>query len=264
VIIMVLIIAGGAVVGWLLYSHILDFLRHPYCSVPAKYRYSPQGAKSCVLIYHGVLEGFTTRLKVSFIAGAIITAPLWLYQIWAFITPGLHKNERKYTLTFIAASTFLFAAGVAAAYALLPKGLRILVSQSGSGTQALLTLGEYISFITMLLVVFGAAFELPLIVVMANMVGVLPARVLRRSRRVAIFLIFLFAAIATPTTDPFTMCAMAIPMVILYEIAVRIAVVHDRRKARREDAERAEAHLDDHVPSDIDPIPRQLDWSDST
>src|SRR5438105_2721211 len=94
VIFMLLIIAGGAVVGWLVYGHILDFLRHPYCSVPAKYRYSPKGAGSCVLIYHGVLEGFTTRLKVSFIAGAVITAPFWLYQIWAFITPGLRKNER--------------------------------------------------------------------------------------------------------------------------------------------------------------------------
>jgi sec-independent protein translocase protein TatC len=103
-----------------------------------------------------------------------------------------------------------------------------------------------------------------LLVVMANFVGVLPASLLRRSRRIAIFLIFLFAAIATPTTDPFTMCAMAIPMVVLFEIAVRIASVHDRRKSAREAVERAEEHLEDSVPSQVEPIPRSLDWSEST
>ena len=263
-IVIVLIIMAGAVLGWFLYPHTIEFLKHPYCSVPAKYRYTPSGTNDCALIYHGVLEGFTTRLKVSVISGAVFTAPLWLYQIWAFITPGLRENERKYTLTFIAASTLLFAGGVALAYFVLSKGLRILLEQAGGGTQALLTVGDYISFVVLMLVVFGSAFEVPLLVVMANFVGVLPASLLRKSRRVAIFLIFLFAAVATPTTDPFTMCAMAVPIVLLYEVAVRIAIVHDRRKARRRAAERAEEHLDDTVPSTIDPIPRSLDWSDST
>lgn len=263
-IVIVLIIMAGAVLGWFLYPHTIEFLKHPYCSVPAKYRYTPSGTNDCALIYHGVLEGFTTRLKVSVISGAVFTAPLWLYQIWAFITPGLRANERKYTLTFIAASTLLFAGGVALAYFVLSKGLRILLEQAGGGTQALLTVGDYISFVVLMLVVFGSAFEVPLLVVMANFVGVLPASLLRKSRRTAIFLIFLFAAVATPTTDPFTMCAMAVPIVLLYEVAVRIAIVHDRRKARRRAAERAEEHLDDTVPSTIDPIPRTLDWSDST
>jgi sec-independent protein translocase protein TatC len=264
VIIMLLIIAAGAVLGWFLYGHTIEFLKHPYCSVPAKYRYVPNSSNDCSLIYHGVLEGFTTRLKVSVISGMVFTAPLWLYQIWAFITPGLRRNERKYTLTFIAASTVLFAAGVTLAYVVLSKGLRILLEQAGGGTQALLTVGDYISFVVLMLVVFGAAFEVPLLVVMANFVGVLPARLLRKSRRIAIFLIFLFAAVATPTTDPFTMCAMAIPIVLLYEVAVQIAIVHDRRKERRRAEERAQEHLDDDVPSEIDAIPRSLDWSDST
>lgn len=263
-IIVVLIVIAGAVLGWFLYGHTIEFLKHPYCGVPAKYRYTPSGTNDCPLIYHGVLEGFTTRLKVSVISGAVFTAPLWLYQIWAFITPGLRKSERKYTLIFIAASTLLFAGGVTIAYIVLSKGLRILLEQAGGGTQALLTVGDYISFVVLMLVVFGSAFEVPLLVVMANFVGVLPASLLRKSRRTAIFLIFLFAAVATPTTDPFTMCAMAVPIVVLYEVAVRIAIVHDRRKERRKAAERAEEHLDDTVPSVIDPIPRKLDWSDST
>lgn len=263
-IVIILIIAAGGVVGWLLYGHTIEFLKHPYCSVPAKYRYVPNNSNDCALIYHGVLEGFTTRLKVAAISGAVFTGPLWLYQIWGFITPGLRKNERKYTLIFIAASTALFAGGVTLAYVVLSKGLRILLEQAGGGTQALLTVGDYISFVVLMLVIFGAAFEIPLLVVMANFAGVLSARVLKKSRRVAIFLIFLFAAVATPTADPFTMCAMAIPIVILYEIAIRIATVHDRRKARRIADERAEEHLEDDVPSRIEAIPQSLDWSDST
>ena len=204
------------------------------------------------------------RLKVSLTAGIIMACPVWLYQIWAFITPGLRRTERKYSLWFIFFSTVLFAGGVSLAYFVLAKGLRLVIEQGGYGTAAQLTVSDYISFVTLMLIAFGAAFELPLIVVMANFAGALPARVLKKTRRAAIFLIFLFAAVATPSTDPFTMCAMAVPMVILYEIAIQVATVHDRRKAARREAERAEAHLDDTVPSTIDPIPRSLDWSDST
>jgi sec-independent protein translocase protein TatC len=146
----------------------------------------------------------------------------------------------------------------------LAKGLNILLRASGNGVQAILTIPAYLSFVVLMLVVFGAAFELPLLVVMANFAGVLPSRLLRKSRRVAFFLIFLFAAVATPTTDPFTMCAMAVPMAVLYEVAVRIAIVHDRRKARRKAAEREAEHLDDDVPSRIDPLPSRLDWSETT
>jgi len=141
----------------------------------------------------------------------------------------------------------------------LAKGLRVLLGVAGSGTQALLTVDSYLSFVTLMLVVFGASFELPLLVVLANLAGVLPARWLRKSQRLAIFLIFLFAAVATPTTDPFTMCAMAVPMVLLFEGAVAFAVVHDRRKARRKAAEQQAKDAQIDVPARIDPIPRPLD-----
>ena len=262
----VIFVALGAVLGWVLYGHILNILRHPYCSVPAKYRFTPQGTK-CVLLSRGVLDGFTTRLKVSVIAGAVLTAPLWLYQIWGFITPGLRKNERKYTRWFVASSTILFVAGMSLAYVVLSKGLRILLEQSGYGTQAQLTISDYISFVTLMLVVFGAAFELPLLVVMANLAGVLSARVLRKSQRLAIFLIFVFAAVATPTTDPFTMIAMALPMVVLFEAAVLFAVVRERRTARRIAAAGPPDYTDDGVPSQLDPIPEPLrpdGWNDTT
>ncbi|HJQ43960.1 MAG TPA: twin-arginine translocase subunit TatC [Jatrophihabitantaceae bacterium] len=263
----VLFILAGAVLGWILYDHTLEFLKHPYCSVPTKYRFQPAGTQKCVLTYPGVLDGFTARLQISVISGAVFTAPLWLYQIWAFITPGLRKNERRYTIIFIVASTLLFAAGMALAYVVLSKGLNVILHVATDQTQAILTVNKYIGFVTLMLITFGAAFELPLLVVMANFAGVLPASVLKRTQRIAVFLIFTFAAIATPTTDPFTMCAMAIPMVLLYEGAVLIAVIHDRRKARREAAEATEQHLDDEVPSTIDPIPQRIgadDWTETT
>lgn len=269
VITILLIVTVGAVVGWYLYEPILAFLKHPYCSVPEKYRFTPSRSESCVLTYPGVLDGFTTRLKVSVISGAVLTGPFWLYQIWAFITPGLRKNERKYTVVFIVTSTLLFAAGMSLAYVVLSKGLNILLRAAGDGVQAVLTIPDYLSFVVLMLVIFGAAFELPLIVVMANFAGVLSAKVLKKSQRVAIFLIFLFAGIATPTTDPFTMVAMAVPMVVLFEVAVFVATIHDKRKAARRAEERDAEHLQDDVPSAVDPIPERLglgaeSWSDTT
>jgi sec-independent protein translocase protein TatC len=272
-IIAALIVALGAVLGWYLYPHTLSFLKGPYCSVPAKYRFSGNvtDPKQCSLIYTGVLDGFTTRLKVAVISGAVFTAPIWLYQIWAFVTPGLKRNERKYTVVFILASTLLFVAGMTLAYLVLSRGLRVVVEAGGAGTVAFLTVTGYLSFVILLLTVFGLAFELPLLVIMANLAGVLPAKLLRKSQRLAIFLIFLFAAVATPSTDPFTMCAMAVPMCLLFEGAVVFASVHDKRKAARKAAEAAAGPstppLDDLIPSKVDPIPTALNgprWGDST
>lgn len=270
-ILMVIFIALGAILGWEFYPHILNFLKKPYCSVPPKYRYiNAADPKSCDLIYHGVLDGFTSRLQISVIAGAVFTGPLWLYQIWAFVTPGLRKNERKYTIAFIISSSLLFIAGMTLAFLVLYKGIRVVLEISGSGTAAQLTINDYISFVTLMLVVFGSAFELPLIVVMANLAGVLSGALLKKSQRVGVFLIFLFAAVATPTTDPFTMIAMAVPMVILFEASVLFAIVHDKRKAKRKAAEREVEGLDDDMPSSIDPIPARLGesggdgWGDTT
>jgi sec-independent protein translocase protein TatC len=278
-IVIVLIVSAGAVLGWVHYDPLIKFLEHPYCAVPAKHRFEGGNGKGCGLIYSGVLDGFTTRLKVSFISGAVFTAPLWLYQIWAFVTPGLRRNERKYTVIFIVSSTLLFAAGMTMAYLVLTKGLTVLLSAAGSNVEALLSVDRYLSFVTLMLVVFGAAFELPLLVIMANLAGALPASWLRRSQRLAIFSIFLFAAVATPSTDPFTMSAMAVPMVVLFEGAVLFATIHDRRKAKRKAAAQAAGLGDstdslDTMASVVDPIPAPLppavaspaetSWTDTT
>ncbi|MDT4923796.1 MAG: sec-independent protein translocase protein TatC [Pseudonocardiales bacterium] len=267
VIIVVIFVALGAVIGWYLYNPTIAFLKHPYCSIDYRHRFPGNDPTHCDLIYTNVLDGFTTRLKVALISGAVFTGPLWLYQIWAFITPGLRSKERKYTIIFIVASTVLFALGMGLAYVVLAKGLSVIIGISGTGIQSLLTVNAYLSFVTLMMVIFGAAFELPLLVVMANLAGVLSAKLLIKSQRIAIFMIFLFAAVATPSTDPFTMCAMAVPMVILFEGAVVLAVFHDRRKARRKDAERSQEHLDDDVPSTVEPMPEAISdttWADTT
>ena len=263
-IIVMLLIAAGAVIGYLAYDWILAILKHPYCHVNYHHRFGAQRQSDCNLVFRNPLDGFTTRLKVSVIAGTIITSPFWLYQLWAFVTPGLRRNERRWSVSFISASLLLFACGGGLAYLTLAKGLDILISSSGTGVQSQLDVASYISFVTLVILVFGASFELPLLIVMLNAVRVLPFSILKRGQRLGIFLIFLFAAVATPSTDPFTMIAMAVPMVLLFELAVLWCFLYDRRRARRQLAE-AEQQLPDDVASAVDPIPERIEqpeWTD--
>ncbi|HEU5268287.1 MAG TPA: twin-arginine translocase subunit TatC [Jatrophihabitans sp.] len=265
-ILVMIIVALGAVVGWLVYNPLLEILKQPYCNIPYQHRLGAQNqsAAQCKLLFRAPLDGFTIRLKVSVIAGAILTAPLWLYQLWAFVTPGLRRNERRWTVAFVASSSVLFALGMGLAYFTLYKGLNVLVTQAGSGTQAGLDVTSYISFVVLMLVIFGVSFELPLLIIMLNAVRVLPYRLLRRGQRIGVFAVFVFAAVATPSTDPFTMIAMALPMVLLFELAVLWCFLHDRRRARRQLAE--EASLPDDVASAVNPLPERLDrpteWTD--
>ncbi len=263
--IVVMIIVGlGAVVGWVVYNPLLEILKQPYCNIPFQHRLGAlnQSESQCKLLFRAPLDGFTIRLKVSVVAGAILTAPLWLYQLWAFVTPGLRRNERRWTIAFVISSSALFALGMGLAYFTLYKGLNVLVTQAGSGTQAGLDVNNYISFVVLMLVIFGASFELPLLIIMLNAVRVLPYPLLRRGQRLGIFLVFAFAAVATPSTDPFTMVAMAVPMVLLFELAVLWCFLHDRRRARRQLAEQ----LPDDVASPVNPLPERLDrssdWTD--
>lgn len=252
-----IIVVLGGIVGVIIYPYLLDILKEPYCSLPADQRFGGEGG-NCDLVFTGPTDGFMIRIKIGALAGIIMTAPLWLYQIWAFIAPGLKKNERKYTVIFVAASTVLFAMGMVLAYFALHKGLHLLISMAGEGTVALLSVDKYLSFVNMMLMVFGASFEVPLLVVMLNMVGILSYERLMKWQRISIFLIFVFAAVVTPTGDPFTMCALAVPMVLLFEVAVLIARFHDKRKAARVAAENFHDIPDDEA-SPLDRTPTKLD-----
>jgi Tat protein translocase TatC len=252
-----LFVALGTVVGFFWYDHgLLTFLSDPYCRLPGDLRL--QGDGDCRLIVLDVFGGVLLRLKIAVIAGAVLSSPFWLYQLWAFVTPGLRRNEKRYTVGFVAASSTLFALGTVLAYLTLRKGLELLLTLAGDEVAFQLTAELYLGFVISLLVAFGLSFELPLIAVALNLVGVLSYAALRKARRWIFFLTIVFAAFVTPTQDPFTMLAMAGPMVVLFEIAIQIARFVDRRRARRNAAEHFHG-LDDDEASPLDAAPSDLD-----
>src|SRR4051794_39654196 len=255
-----LLIATAVSFWW--YEHGLgDFIRAPYCGLDPDLRY--EGDSGCGLLITDVFGGVFIRLKVAFLAGAVLSAPFWLYQLWAFITPGLKRQEKRYGIGFVTASTLLFAAGAVLAYISLSKGLQLLLSLAGDGVVVALTAQDYIGFVLSLLVAFGVSFEVPLIAVALNLVGVLPYTVLAKSRRWIFFLTIVFAAFVTPTQDPFTMLLMAGPMIVLFEGAIQIARVVDKRRAKR-DAIEGFHDLGDDEASPLDARPSSLDDAPTT
>lgn len=241
------------------YDHGLGvFIRAPYCAIPADNRAFGTGATAgdCKLLVTDVFGGALIRLKIAFIAGIVLSAPLWLFQLWRFITPGLKRNERRYALTFVGVSSVLFAMGAVLAYLSLRAGLKVLLGLAGSNVAVALTAQDYLGFVVSVLLAFGVSFELPLLAVALNLVGVLSYSVLSRSRRWIFFLTLVFAAFVTPTQDPFTMLAMALPMCLLFEAAIQIARVVDKRRARQAAAEHFHDVPDDEAsPLNIGPSP---------
>jgi sec-independent protein translocase protein TatC len=255
---LVFVLVATAVSFWW-YEHGLgDFLRAPYCDLPAELRFDGNGDQNCELLITDVFGGVFIRLKVSFLAGVVLSAPFWLYQLWAFITPGLKRSEKRYGVGFVAASSLLFALGATLAYYSLSAGLELLLSLAGSGTAVALTAENYIGFVLSLLVAFGVSFELPLLAVALNLVGVLSHAALSQGRRWIFFLTIVFAAFITPTQDPFTMLLMAGPMIVLFELAIQVARFVDKRRAKRE-AALGLAGLDDDEASPLVEGPSRLD-----
>ena len=248
VIISALAIVVGTAVAFAFHHRLLDVITQPYCDLPAHYRALTD---KCTLVVSGVLDPFTVTLRLSLYAGLMISSPVWLYQVWRFVTPGLYDKERRWALTFVASSVGLFAAGAVVAYVTLQNGLRFLLGFQGGGLASLLNFRSYLSYVVAIVLVFAVSFEFPLFIVMLNLAGVLTYDRLRRWTRGIIFGIFAFAAIATPSQDPFTMAALAVPMCVLYGVAVFVARVHDRRAEKRGDRS-SYAHLADDELSPID------------
>jgi sec-independent protein translocase protein TatC len=279
-----LFITVGSVLGFLWWGwhpfglwSLGDIVIAPYCGIPESDRLT-QGANSCQLLQTKPFEAFMIQFKVGVAAGMALSAPLWLYQVWAFIAPGLYSKERKFALIFVGIASVLFATGAALAFYVVPQGLGVLV---GFGDQQFLTAlsgGEYIDFVLTLLLIFGVSFELPLVVVMLNAVGVVSYEQLAKYRRGIVFALFIFAAIATPGTDPISMVALAVALAILFELAIQIARVHDRREAKKRQDEGWDAISDDeaapfdYTPSAVEepaPAPtstttRRVDYDDAT
>jgi sec-independent protein translocase protein TatC len=255
----VLFVAVATAVCFWWYDHGLGaFIRAPYCAVPADQRALTGTGGDCDLLVTDVFSGALIRLKIALIAGIVLSAPLWLHQIWRFITPGLKRSEKRYGAGFVAASSALFALGAVLAYYSLKAGLRLLIGLAGDNVSVALTAQDYLGFVISVLLAFGVSFELPLVAVALNLVGVLSYAVLKRSRRWIFFLTIVFAAFITPTQDPFTMLLMAAPMCLLFEVAIQIARVVDKRRARRDAAEHFHDVGDDEA-SPLDTTPSPVD-----
>ncbi|HEX6077746.1 MAG TPA: twin-arginine translocase subunit TatC [Micromonosporaceae bacterium] len=225
-------------------DRILDFLNAPYC----EYRASRgQDISRCGFNAVSPIDTFLLNLRVALYAGLIVSAPVWLYQLWAFIAPGLHRNERRYTYYFVGAATPLFITGAMLAYLVVEKGMEFLMGMVNA-YDVTLDIGGYFKFVTNMMLLFGFGFEFPLAVVALNLVGMVSAKRLLGWWRVAVFLCFAFAAVVTPTPDPFGMTALAVPMSLLYMGAVGVAFLNDRRRARQDEF----AALSDDEASPID------------
>jgi len=229
----VLAIVVCTIAAWFVYYQALNILQHPF-DVAVRPFAENRGLKP-QLTFQGVGDPLTFRIKVSAMIGLVLSGPVWLYQLWAFIAPGLHRNERKWAYVFSGIATPLFAGGIAVAYWTLPKGIEILLGFTPQTVQNLVELSKYLDFVIRTMLVFGIAFLIPLVVVLLNMVGVVPAAALAKFRPYITLVIFVFAAVATPSGDPFTMCLLAIPMCLLFFVAEVLSRINDRRRARRTD-----------------------------
>jgi sec-independent protein translocase protein TatC len=191
------------------------------------YKDATNGEKT-QLIFLGPLDAFITRLKVATYGGIVLALPIWLWELWRFITPGLNPNEKRYAIPFVLTSIVLFAMGAAVALLTLPKALEFLLDIGGSELRPELTADKYLSLVSLMIVAFGFAFEFPVVLVFLLLARVLTTRQLRRWRRPAILIIVIFAAVITPSQDPYSLFAMAVPMYIFYEGSIIIGRVLKR------------------------------------
>jgi sec-independent protein translocase protein TatC len=259
----VLAIVVVTIVAAFFYRNIIEFFTNPILdAVGCKASFTELAHKdsgTCArIVLNGLLTPFTLALKVSLMAGVIVASPVWLYQLWAFVAPGLHRHEKKYARAFVGTGVPLFLGGAFFAYKTLPTMATVLLSLSPGDVDNLLPLDELIDLVTRMVVIFGLSFELPLLLVMLNLTGILTGRRMLGWWRAMIMGITLFAAIATPSTDPLTMLALAGPIWVLYFAATVFSIFNDRRKARVG----AAGPADDEA-SDLDLTPEDVDEAET-
>lgn len=258
-------VLAGSVVGFIFWQRLVSFLIKPLCNIP-----NVQGiGRSTAACHNGLLTltgptaGISLAFDVAIFCGLVLTSPIWLYQVWAFLAPGLYKKEKKYSLSFIAAAVPLFLAGASLCYYFFPTIIKVLVgSFTPLGVSANLPLDQMVVFFLRMMGVFGLSFVLPLILVLFNFIGILKGKTMFRWWRGIVMAIFVFSAVAVPTGDPIGMSVLAIPICVLYFSACGISVLNDRRRGRRD----PNAGLSPDQASELDltplPIERAQDLED--
>jgi sec-independent protein translocase protein TatC len=211
------------------YDRIINKLASPFCNLSLA---RSSGHQCGILYINGVLGPLNLQIKVALLVGLIVSAPVWIYQLWAFIAPGLHARERKNSILFIICAIPFFAGGASLGYLILPTAVRVLMGFTPNSLTNLIRFDDYLDFVLRVILLFGAAFELPVFLVALNLVGVISGKTILRPWRFAIFGIALFTAMFTPTGDPLTMSLLALPLVAFYFLAGGIALLIDRRRSR--------------------------------
>ncbi|HEY2518742.1 MAG TPA: twin-arginine translocase subunit TatC [Streptosporangiaceae bacterium] len=246
------------VVGFVFFHPIWSFVTHPFCSAKIN------GHSGCKvvgdqLVISGVFDPFMLRVKVAFFVGLILASPVWLYQLWAFIAPGLYRKEKRWAYLFVGIAAPLFATGAVLAYFVMSRGLRYLLGLSPTDVLVLPSIDTYLSYFQGMILGFGLAFELPLALVILNMAHILTHARFAKWRRLMLFSAFLFAGIANPSPDPISMLLLAVPCVVLVEVAEVVIYFNDRRRARTADPyanlsddEASPLEMDDGEP--VDPV----------
>ncbi|WP_188194059.1 twin-arginine translocase subunit TatC [Nonomuraea sp. SYSU D8015] len=245
-------VAVGLIIGWIVSGPMWELLKDPYCSTPQSHDLNGK----CSLTYNGIFSSFFITLKISLMVGLVAASPVWLYQIWAFVTPALYRAEKRYTLTFLALAIPLFALGAALSYFIMDTALGFLLSFSLDDTVATISIDEYLDYVLIMLLIFGVSFELPLLLVFLNIIGVLSHATVAKHRRLVIFLMFVFGAVVTPGGDPVTMMALAAPMIVLFAAAELFMYLREKRRPQSEFAglsdDEASPLTEDDTPLDED------------
>ena len=233
-----------SILGFVYYNQIMTTLAEPVCDLKLA---QSSGSNNCgSLFISGVLGPLNLQVKVAFLTGIIVSAPFWLYQLWAFIAPALHRKERRKSVLFIIAATPFFTLGAALAYYILPIAIRVLFGFTPESLNNLVRFDDYLSFVLRIILIFGLAFELPVFLVSLNLIGVLSGKAILKPWRFAIFGITVFVAAFSPTADPLSMAALAVPLIVFYFGAGAIALLVDKKRDRKS------KQIGDNQAADID------------
>lgn len=231
----VIAILGASTAGWFFYDRIITQLAKPVCDLAAA---RASGSGECGSLYiNGILGPLNLQIKVAILSGLIVAAPIWLYQLWAFIAPALHRKEKRYSILFLFAATPFFALGATIGYLILPIAIKVLFGFTPDALANLVRFDDYLDFVLRIILLFGLAFELPVFLLTFNLIGFLRGSAILKPWRIWVFSITLFAAALTPTSDPITLSFLAGPLIVLYFLAGLISLLLDRRRDKRKQAE---------------------------